>query len=369
MRLFFIILSFLPAFLMAQTDSISTLLQSKLSNKGKHQLHSILYYLEKQQEDFVYHQAFGVDQKNGVPITKDASFRIASITKPFVATIVLQLAEEGKLQLEDRVFDYLAETDFLDLANFHFYEGEAGAHKMSIQHLLAHRSGLADIFNDKGNRFYLSAFLHKKRQYSPRLIVDKYFKYKLNKQAHFPVGTNFFYSDMNYVLLGLLIEQIEGMPLAQVIRTRILEPLKMEHTYFEFYETVTAPEQRVHQYVKRLDMTKMNSSFDWAGGGLVSTTSDLAIFIKALFNGQLLSTASLNKMTDMQFTKEHHNRYGLGLYESTYNGDTYYGHYGFYGCYMGYSPESKTVLVYNLSQSKTDFYPSIMVDETLKIKQ
>jgi len=366
MKVFLFFSLLFPLCLNAQTDSISAILQSRINHSGKHNVQSILFYLEKGEGAFLYHEGLGLTKKKGEKVSKDAQFKIASITKPFVATIILQLAEEGKLQLDDKVYEYLKSIDFLDFENFHFYEKEPCAKSITIEQLLSHRTGLADIFNDKGFRFYLGVFLNKKKQYSPEAIVKKYFKYGLNQKTHFKPGEGFFYSDMNYVLLGLLIQQIEKMPLAEAIRTRILEPLNMKNTYLEFYEPSKGNHQQVHQYIKKTDMTKVNTSFDWAGGGLVSTTADLAIFIKALFNGQLISNASLQKMTSMKFTQEHHNRYGLGLYESKYDGDIYYGHYGFYGSYLGYCPEKKIVIAYNISQSKTDFYVGGMVNELLQ---
>lgn len=366
MKQYLVLLSLIPFCLSAQTDSISAIIQNHISHRGKQKVHSILFYLDKEEDNYTFHEGLGLTKKGGTKVSKNDQFKIASITKTFVATIILQLIEEGKLQQEDKAFEHLKNIDFLDFENIHFYNQASYGKEISIKHLLSHRSGLADIFNDKGSRFFRSVFLNKRKQYSPEAIVKKYYQYKLNTQAHFKPGDNFFYSDMNYVLLGLLIEQIENMPLAKVIRARILEPLNMKNTYLEFYERPTGNRQKVHQYIKKIDMTKVNTSFDWAGGGLISTTADLSIFIKALFSGQLISNSSLQKMTAMEFTKEQHNPYGLGLYESKYDGEVYYGHYGFYGSYLGYCPKKKIVIAYNISQSATGFYVSEMVNEILK---
>ena len=365
MRIFLLLSLLFPLCLLAQTDTILSILQSKINHSGKQAVHSILFYLEETEGDLLFNEGFGLSEKKGDEVVKDAQFKIASITKTFVATIVLQLEEEGKLRLEDKSFDYLKGIDFLDLEDFHLYEKVPYANTITIEHLLAHRSGLADIFNDKAFRFFLGVFLNKNKQYSPEAILKQYYRYGLNQKAHFKPGDGFHYSDMNYVLLGLLIEQIEEKPLAEVIRARILAPLHMKDTYLEFYEPPKNKRQVVHQYINKTDMTQVNTSFDWAGGGLVSTMPDLAIFIKALFEGQLIDKGSLQKMTSMKFTQEHHNRYGLGLYESTYNDAVFYGHYGFYGSYLGYCPEKKMVIAYNISQSNTDFYVGGMVNEIL----
>jgi len=186
--------------------------------------------------------------------------------------------------------------------------------------------------------------------------VELYYTLELNTDSHFEPGKNWSYSDMNYLLLGVIIESLEQKSLAQSIRDRILNPLKMKNTYFEFYESPSHNNKIIHQYIGDIDMTEINTSFDWAGGGLVSNNQDQAKFIKALFNHELIGESSLNKMIDVQFTKEYESKYGLGIYESIYKGDTFYGHYGFYGSYIGYCPKKKMVLSYNISQADICFH-------------
>lgn len=367
MKVFLIFLFLLPHCLSAQTDSISSILQSRINHSGKQKVHSVLFYMDKEEEGFIFYEGFGLTQENGEKVSKDAQFKIASITKPFVATIILQLMEEGKIQLEDKASKYLKDIDFLHFKNLHFYNNENHSEAITIEQLLSHRSGLADIFNDKGDQFLTEVFHNPQKQYSPETIVKKYYQYELNKQAHFKPGDDFFYSDMNYVLLGLLIQEIDKVPLAEAIRTRILERLNMKNTYLQFYELALGDLQQVHQYIEETDMTEVNTSFDWAGGGLVSTSTDLAIFIKALFENQLINKASLQKMVAMKVTKKNHNRYGLGLYESEYNGDVFYGHYGFFGTYLGYCPQKKITIAYNISQQNPGFNVTELVNEVLKI--
>ena len=174
---------------------------------------------------------------------------------------------------------------------------------------------------------------------------------------------------MNYVLLGLIIESIEELELHETIRNRILIPLKMADTYFEFYENPTNKDNLVNQYFGNINFSKLNTSFDWAGGGLVSTNQDLSIFIKALFEYKLINTKSLKKMIDVKFTKESEYRYGLGVYESIYNGKTYIGHYGFYGTYVGYCPESKTVISYSINQAIPHFDVNGFISKILKLSE
>ena len=369
MKKLILLLVIMPTLLFAQEDSISIVLNNFLAPKGKNHVQSMIYHIEKPKQNYLYSEGFGLDKKGGNAITQDAQFRIASITKPFVAIVILQLMEEGKLQLSDKASKYLKEIDYINFDKLHIYQGKSFSEEITIEHLLSHRTGFADIFNDEGGKFYLGIFFHKKRQYDPKRIVEKYYHYELNERPHFKPEEDFYYSDMNYVLLGLMIEKLEQKPLAEVLRKRIIEPLKMNNTFFEFYEERRGSQQQIHQYFKNIDMTKINTSFDWAGGGLVSNASDLSTFVKALFGGQLLKESSLAKMTEMKFTGENHNRYGLGLYESHYNGKVFYGHYGFYGSYMGYSPDDDTILIYNISQSRTSFSEFQLTERVLKLTE
>ncbi len=361
-----LLLTLFPVCSFAQLDTITASLQSRIEHDGKHPVHSILLHIEDQLSGFRYSEGVGLTQKRGVPVEKDAQFRIASITKTFVACIIMQLLEEGKLQLNQPISDHLSPIAYLDLANLHFHQDTAYAADITIEHLLSHRSGLADIFHDKAFPFYMGFYLNKQKQYSPEKIVEKYYRYNLQRRAHFRPGDGFYYSDMNYVLLGLLIQQIERKSLAEVIRSRILTPLAMYDTYLEFYEPARGNGQLIHQYRKRMDMTKMNTSFDWAGGGLVSTTADLATFIRALFTNRLISAASLREMIKTRETSQGQNDYGLGLWASNFNGHTYYGHYGFYGSYLGYCPTQRTLLIWNISQTDPGFFVHRLMEKLLR---
>jgi D-alanyl-D-alanine carboxypeptidase len=141
----------------------------------------------------------------------------------------------------------------------------------------------------------------------------------------------------------------------------------MTNTYLEYYEPASGELPQAEPFMSRTNMARVNTSFDWAGGGLVSTTTDLATFYKALFEGRLIKKTSLQKMIDLEYTGEHENRYGLGVYESNYGGFTFYGHYGFYGSYAGYCPKKRTVLIYNIGQANPEFYVAGLAEKLLSL--
>jgi D-alanyl-D-alanine carboxypeptidase len=367
MRILFTLFVLLPCCLSAQFDELSATLKAHIDPSGKHPVHGIQFYYEPVEKGTTFHAYMGHVNKKGEPVSQDTPFKIASITKTFVATLILQLAEESKLGLDDRIIDYLAALDFLNFEQLHLFNKQSCGKNITIRQCLSHQSGLADLFNDAGSRFFLNVLLNRRKSYTPKAIVEKYYRYRLNKKAPFPPGEGFHYSDMNYVLLGLLIEEIENQPLAAVIRERITGPLNMANTYLEYYESPSDYLPQLEPFLNRTNMARINTSFDWAGGGLVSTTTDLATFYTALFEGQLINQASLQQMTDVQYAGEHENRYGLGLYESNYQGAIYFGHYGFYGSYAGYCPENQTVLVYNIGQANPDFYVAGLVEQLLTL--
>jgi len=129
----------------------------------------------------------------------------------------------------------------------------------------------------------------------------------------------------------------------------------MENTFFEFYEPPNKQAPQINQYIGQTNFSNINTSFDWAGGGLVSTNADLAIFIKALFNYKLINKSSLDQIIDVKFTKTDELRYGLGVYELNINNNVYYGHFGFYNTFIGYCPKTKTTLSYSISQTTPSF--------------
>ncbi|GLB52484.1 hypothetical protein NBRC110019_15240 [Neptunitalea chrysea] len=343
----------------AYTDSIKTLTHQHTNTNTQTRTSAISIYLENQQTGNI-HTAISTTEA-AATYTTQTPFKIASSTKLFVATIILQLAEEHKLTLTDSLATYMA-TDSLMLL-----EGKNLGHTITLKQLLSHKSGLADIFTDKLNPFLTSVVTNTTKQYSPEAILKLYYTYGLHKQPHFTPGTGFYYSDINYVLLGMLIEQIEQKPLAECIRTRILSPLHMQNTYLQHYEPATTTLPLLDQYIGTYNFKDINTSFDWAGGGLVSTHHDLAIFIKALFNGKLISQQSLQKMMATQKTGENNSEYGLGMYKTIYNQHTFYGHYGFYGSYIAYAPDTQTVVSYNVNQAETPFNKFVLLNQLICI--
>jgi len=347
------------------------LMREHIVSKGWRPVHSIVLYIENQPEGITIHEGVGTIGRHTTPINETYQYNVASITKPIVATLILQLLEKGKLHLDDPVSQYLEAVEYLRFQELHILDGKPYSGEITIDHLLQHRTGLGDIFLDTAIRFNLSVLSHPRRQYSPELIMEKFFAYNLNMRPHFKPGESYYYSDINYVLLGLVIEQITEDSLPHQIRQRVLIPLGMDDTYFEFYETETGSGKRLDSYLGPINMTKyINTSYEWAGGGLVSTTEDMATFIKALFSLELFEqAATLELMLDNSANVADGKTYARGIYHYPMGDKLYYGHGGFYGSLLMYNPEKEVVLSGHLTQANPPYAVDGLINALLEIVQ
>ncbi len=355
----------------AQTKSeqITELLRDHLIDKGKRPVHNIMVYAKDGINGFEYHKGFGVKGRDKTPIEKDYQYRIASITKTFIATIILQLHEEGKIDLNNSILDYVEGYRSTSIKDLHLYKKENYTDSITVRMLLNHTSGIADVFNDASFRWNLSVFFHRGKQYDPELFLHKYFKYNLHKKPHNLPGMGFHYTDVGYIVLGFIIENVTGSDLPTVLRNRIIEPLHMKNTYFEYYEPPTGNGKEIDAYLNRINMTKkVNTSYEWAGGGLISTTKELGVFFEKLFTHQLFEEKeTLDLMTDISQAGEFGADYGLGITKYTFNDTTFYGHSGFYGSLTAYAPERKVTFSANIGQVNPPYNTGELIEKILKM--
>ena len=230
--------------------------------------------------------AVGVaDLTTGHPLRPSAQFRAGSVTKTFVATVVLQLVGEGQLRLDDPISRTLPGL----LAN---------GDQITVRQLLNHTSGLPDyILNPE-----LFAGIVQNRIWMPRELVAL----AATHPPRFAPGTAWEYSNTNYIVAGLLIEAVTQHPVARALERRIFTPLRLGHTSFPAAdEPLTG--YHAHGYLSTetiptadgqpLDVTGYNPSHAWAAGALVSNADDLSSFYRALMTGKLLSAPLLKQMT------------------------------------------------------------------------
>lgn len=223
--------------------------------------------------------ALGVsDLATGVPMNVRSAMRIGSITKTFTATVVLHLVEEGRLQLDDPIGKY--RSDVPDGAN------------ITLRELLNMTSGLFDYTADSGFMQTVADNPHK--VWAPEELLKAAFRH----QPYFPPGQSWRYSNTNYIVLGLLVEQITGQPIARLFQREIFEPLNMSGTYLPSGASGALPNPHPHGYTfssatatTPQDVTDFNPSLAWAAGSAISTVRDMRIWARALATGRLLSPA------------------------------------------------------------------------------
>ncbi len=228
-------------------------------------------------------------------------YRIASISKMFTAVIIYQLAEENKLSLNDNL-------------NLYFPEIKNAA-DITIMQMLGHQSGIADIIN---NDDFTSI---KSKTLSREEVINQIEKYK----PAFKPGKSTQYSNSNYILLGYIIEDMTKQSFADVVKTRICDPLNLKET------TVESTDFDLHRNNGHLFngefwepyLNETNESISSAAGAIVSSPHDLNIFIQALFKNKLIAPASLDSMC--QITNK---TYGHGIFYTPFYTHSGYGHTG-----------------------------------------
>ena len=258
----------------------------------------------------VRHYTAGVGNlRTRTRVPADGRVRIASNTKMFTATVILQLVGEGRISLDARIERYLPKV-----VRGHGNDGR----RITVRQLLQQTSGLPDydtIVTDGGGSLADVAHTY----FGPRQLVDA----ALSEKRRFAPGARWEYSNTNYVLLGLIAERVVGRPIGEQITRRIIEPLRLEDTYWPREGEQRLRGRHPQGYLKATpddpwqDVTTMDPSLGWAAGQLVSTPRDLNRFMTSLLDGRLLEPAQLQQMRRTvaapDFEPTTGWRYGLGI--------------------------------------------------------
>lgn len=298
------------------------------------------------------------DLHNNIDMKPCNISRVGSTVKMFTATTVLKLIEEGKLGLDDKIADFLQGDMISKIDN---------ADQATIRQLLQHSGG---IYNYIQNLKFQTASLNDLiREWKP----DDLLKYAYNQNAIFEPGEDVQYSNTGYILLGLLIEKIEGKPFYKVFEEKLFNPLGLTLTKFAAQDHV--PYGIVRGYIdiySNLQLIESTYFSGWdyytADGGLISNPYDMSIFFNALMNGQIISSNSLNEMLTWKTPKEQDTDffpidYGLGIFKIETPGGIAYMHSGDaigYYANMLYFPGDSTTIAYavNSNYGKIDQFVS-----------
>lgn len=272
------------------------------------------------------------------PLTRS---RIGSVSKVFTATAVMLLVEEGRLGLDDPIADHLDAELARHVVN---------STTITVRQLLNHSSGLP---REPG---YVSAI------HALDIIGDDpkqegsfadYVAALRDQPALFEPGQGWSYSNFGYALLGLIMEQATGQGHAEVLRSRLFEPLGLADTFYDAEQFTPAGLAR--GYMDFYGDGGLTDASDWdvhqvvgPGGAIVSTVHDMGTFLQALFGGQVLSEASLEQLLDCSQVDvpEGTDPYGFGISCGEHNGRRVYSHAGELTGYMAaflVFPEQQTI--------------------------
>ncbi len=235
----------------------------------------------------IYKKGFGpANIEWNIPNKPDTKFRIGSITKQFTSMLILQLVEQGQIDLEGKLSDYLP-----------YYRKDTGE-KVTIHHLLTHTSGIPSYTSMP------NFFEEVSRDPYP---VDEFVKQYCSGDLEFEPGSKFVYNNSGYFLLGAIIEKITGKKYEEVLKERILDPLGMKNTGYDHYNTIIPG--RAAGYSTTFDgydnAPYLDMSLPYSAGSLYSSVEDLYLWDQALYTEKLLS----KKMKNLLF-KQHVPRMG-----------------------------------------------------------
>lgn len=243
----------------------------------------------------IYRKAFGMaNLEYGIKMTPDNVFQIGSITKQFTAVAILQLVEQGKINLDDDI------TKFIEDYPTH-------GHTITIEHLLTHTSGIKEFsqlekWGPRMNRL----------DYSPLELIDAF----KNQPMDFKPGDKFRYNNSAYILLGHIIESVSGLPYPEYIEENIFKPLKMEDSSYGSVTNIIP--KKASGYSKKDDIylkaQYLSMNMAYSAGAIFSTVEDLSKWYSALTSGQVISESSFKKAaTPHTLNNGEQTDYGYGL--------------------------------------------------------
>jgi D-alanyl-D-alanine carboxypeptidase len=332
--------------------------------KNNPQIRNTALVVMKGDGSFRWSGAAGIAKQDGqVPMTVDTPIYIASTTKLYTAAAIMRLYEQGALALDDPMAKYLPEDL---IRGIHIYQGHDYSHEITIAQLLAHTSGLADYYEDKGpdGKNGVDLFIENQaRAWSPDELIARA---RDTMPPHFaPNAQNAYYSDTGYLLLGKIIESVTGKPLQQVYTEFFFQPLGLTHTWLS---TRSEPAIRpaaapAEVFSNDTNITQMRGSGSyWADGGIVTTAEEAVLFLKALNQGQIIkpeTLALMHQWNPIQNSGSSMFTYGYGTMRFTLPGPisaalgtpVIWGHTGSIGAFLYYAPDRDVYVAGTVGQT------------------
>ena len=268
-------------------------------------------------------------------------FSIGSVTKTFTTALIMQLAEEGKLTLDDPLSRWL--PDYPNITN-----------TVTIRQLLSHTSG---IYSFTDNPIYWPMVSETNKVYTPQDTLG------LVEASYFLPGQGYYYSNTDFILLGLIAEAVGRDSAANQIRSRFLRRLQLPTMYLEGSEPASG--DRAHgfsinytgtpQDITTYPLWTVEYSVAWTAGAMTGTAYDVARWIRALYSGSVLTETSLTEMTT--WTSLSGSTYGLGTERFSSSKGDFWGHLGDITGYLsmaGHSPTAQVTVIVLVNQDNVD---------------
>jgi D-alanyl-D-alanine carboxypeptidase len=304
-------------------------------------LPGIMATVEIPKHCFAWSGACGLARRGSpAALTPEHAFRIASVTKVYTAATVMRLIEQGRLTLFEPI-----EARLLPASAAALRSAGHAPERITLFHLLTHTSGLVD---HAASENYMQAI-----QAAPQRRWTRAAQIDFAMQLGGPVaelGREFSYSDTGFILLGEIIEGVSGQPLPAVIREQLgFKRLGLKQTHFETLEAEPPGQVRAHQYIGDWDGLEVDASCDlYGGGGLISTTQEIATFLRALLRGELFDqaqTLAMALMTPSVRFKPGDFLHSALLRGRCWGSESCWGHGGFWGIGAAYFPAHDAALV------------------------
>jgi D-alanyl-D-alanine carboxypeptidase len=304
------------------------------------------------------------DRESKRPLEPHHVFRIASVTKTFVAAAILRLYEDGKIKLDDSINRYLPK-DYNTILDTGGYPTSV----ITVRQLLTHTSGIFDYA--KAQQYFEIISANPKHRWTRTEQVEDAVKWG---KPYAAPGKEYHYSDTGYILLGEMLERLTGKPLGPALRSVLdFKRLRLDETYLETLEPVpTGIKPLAHPYFGQVDAADFDPSVDlYGGGGLVSSVEDLARFYRALVQGKISRRPStLQMMLTIPPTNENAEGgpYALGIQRRTIAGNVCWGHNGFWGTSAYHCPDIDVTIVrhYNQAVPQPDFTFNSLYEQIAK---
>ncbi len=320
-----------------------------------------------------------VSDKHGIDYRYESSgkrqYHGASIGKVFVAALLVDLAKDNKLKLDQKIVEIL---DLNDLKKLFVIDGKDYSPEVTVRQLAMHTSGINDYFESKSSNDSSFIELVTSRQ-DQSWTPDDLLNYTRTYQK--PIGRpgeKFFYSDTGYVLLGKILEKVSGTSYGDLLSQVIFKPLGMNESYLYGNQKDSSGKAIAPLLVNGVDVSHAKSlSCDWAGGGVITTTDDLLLFQQALHAGNFGDILSQQKNFPNKFRPGMH--YGFGLMELHFNEFFFLlrglprpkGHIGITATHMFYDDVNDVHYIMNFGSDNRmveSFKTFIKIVQTLKMK-